>query len=149
MDSKITFIKKIIIYYFILCYSFSMAQNCQNYGTKCDLIDNSYAKGSVSQGLKIAYGQMVSIVCMFYKGNENFISVCGEFDAGLIQFRILNFETKEVLYDNTDDNFKQNTSLWVEITVKAIIQLSAPNAKYSFTEDKCVGLLVAYKTLEK
>lgn len=120
-------------------------QYCQNYGSKCDLIDNSYMKGSTSQGLKIANGQKVSAVSVFYEGNENYISVCGEFDVGLIQFKILNAETKEILYDNADDYYKQNISIQVEITTKVIIQLSAPNAKFSFTEGKCIGLLVAYK----
>lgn len=149
MDSKIILIKKICIFCaFIFCQTFLVAQNCQNYGTKCDLTDNAYTKGSISQGLKIPNGQMVSVVCMFYEGKENYISVCGEFDVGLIHFQILNFATKEVLYDNTEDYNKQNINLQVNVTTKVIIQLSAPNVKY-FTEAKCIGLLIAYLTIEK
>lgn len=149
MDGKITFIKKIIFFYFVILYSaISLAQNCNDYGTNCGLINKSYAKGSISQGLKILSGQVISMVCVFYEGMENCISVCGEFETGEINFQILNYDTREQLYDNSDDHNRQNISLNVEVTTKVIIHLSAPNAKYSFSEGKCIGLLVAYKTLE-
>lgn len=134
----------------ILCSSsFIYAQNCNNYSTNCDLNDRSYLKGSTSQGIKIGNGQIVSVVGMVYEGNENYISFCSEFETGEIHFKILLADTKEVLYDNTEDSNKQSIILRVGLTAKVIIQITAPSAKYSFSESKCVGFLIAYKAFEK
>ncbi|HBX51590.1 MAG: hypothetical protein A2309_00305 [Bacteroidetes bacterium RIFOXYB2_FULL_35_7] len=124
------------------------AQNCNNYEKKCDLADNSFTASSMSRGIKMAKGQVFSVICLFYAGKENYISFCGENDLGKFQIKILDYITKNVIYNNTDDNLKQNLIINVDVTAIIIIQLSAPSAIFHGTENKCAGLLIAYKDLK-
>lgn len=149
MYKKIIFNRIIIICVLLMINTSKVsAQNCLNYHANCDLTDNSYAVSSMSLGMKIVSGEKLIIMGLFYAGKANYISVCGESGIGKIQFKILDYETKKILYDNSEDNLAQRIAISIEVTAKVIIRISAPSAVYAGTETKCVGLLIAQKYLK-
>lgn len=148
MKRNLTFIYKIVLCFIMLGMGdrlFLLAQKCPDYYTNCGHEDDSFYLSAMSQGLNIHGRQKVSVLCVFLSGKENYISVCGEPGLGLLQFKILDYDTKTVLYNNAGDQFRQNIKVKVEVTTNIIIQVSAPAASFSSVEGNCAGLLIMYK----
>ncbi len=151
--------KKILIIIIILFINnpLSWAQDCKRYHAKhCKFaVNNQFKYSGQSRSASFVKGQVSSFSIVAYGGRDYSFSVCGHRKLGDIQFRLLEADSKKVLYDNADDNYATMKIFTIETTTKLLIEISVEGTEddtKQIEEDKlddefkklCVGVLIEY-----
>lgn len=162
---------KILIYIFIigfvLTFTNSFAQTndykvrkCYSYeNDSCGLSDNIYYKvHNSSRSALFLVGQTSETRFTIYNGRDYRISMCWDNILGnQLLFKILDAQTKSVLYDNAKDEFSTDFEFTVAKTSDVVIEITVPNdpnteqnednSSIFFQKDKrmgCVGVLIEH-----
>ncbi|RPH31863.1 MAG: hypothetical protein EHM93_11795 [Bacteroidales bacterium] len=89
---------------------------------------------------------------LFYGGRDYMISFCADQKYYPLHIRLLNPETRKVLYDNVKDYYLESIGVGVFNTQNLIIEvvMKAENPSYknvNSTEKVCLGMILQWKKL--
>jgi hypothetical protein len=128
------------------------SQDCTNYHEIGDCImdrNREYKIYSQSRSAAISATDTIEFSVVFYGQKDYICSFCTHQKFYPVHFRLLDPGTREVLYDNKDDNFIESLGVGFDVTRTMIIQVSvlARKAKPEEIEEyvSCIGLLLQYK----
>jgi hypothetical protein len=151
-------IKIILLIIFISGKSFfSYAQDCRKFNESqfCWLPDakgyNQYGK---SRGAYVLIRKTYQYEVVLRDKNDYKIGVCTLPTYNPVQFRVIDKESKNVIYDNSTDGYKNNIGFSVEdkpITVIIEIAVLATDFKPKDNGDMrtCVGVQIFFRQLTK
>lgn len=127
-------------------------QDCTDYHLLGDCIldrQKDYSIYTQSKSILMSPLDSVDLNIIFY-GQKNYIfSFCTHKKLYPIHFRLIDPETREVIYDNLMDNFIESVGIGFNVTRNLIIRVNLLARKASEAEIRenlgCVGLLIQYK----
>jgi hypothetical protein len=129
-----------------------IAQNCESYHLDGDCqydIRKDYNVYSQSHSSSISPLDTVEFNVVFYGQKDYILSFCTHKNLYPVHFVLVDEQTKEVLYDNQDDDYIESLGLGFDVARPMIIRVDVI-AKLS-TEEQikekvgCIGLLIQYK----
>ena len=148
---------KIIRIIIFLCFWFlpvplALAQDCSTYHEVGDCImdrNKEYKIYSQSRSAVISATDTIEFNIVFYGQKDYICSFCTHQKFYPVNFRLLEPDTREVLYDNKDDNYIESLGVGFDVTKTLIIQVNVLARKAKPEEIKgylsCIGLLLQYK----
>lgn len=128
------------------------SQECVTYHEVGDCImdrNKAYKIYSQSRSAVISATDTVEFNIVFYGQKDYICSFCTHQKFYPVNFRLLDPDTREVLYDNKDDNYIESLGVGFDVTKTLIIQVNVLARKATPEEIKdylsCIGLLLQYK----
>jgi hypothetical protein len=128
------------------------SQDCATYHEVGDCImdrNKGYKIYSQSRSAVISATDTVEFSIVFYGQKDYICSFCTHQKFYPVHFRLLDSDTREVLYDNKDDNYIESLGIGFDVTKTLIIQVNVLARKATPEEIKdylsCIGLLLQYK----
>ena len=133
-----------------------IAQSCENYHLDGDCqydIRRDHKLYSQSHSSIISPLDTVEFNVVFYGQKDYILSFCTHKNLYPIHFVLIDEQSKQVLYDNKDDDYLESLGLGFDVAKPMIIRVDVI-AKLSTEEeimDKvgCMGLLIQYKNYPK
>ncbi len=110
---------------------------------------------SQSRSGLFAQGSTSRMRLIIYRNMDYRISVCCETALGeQLAFKIIDTKTKEVLYDNTQDENKKQFEFQSTSTRQLIVEVAVPAGETKAEKGKaanaaCVGLLIEHKKTDR
>ncbi len=135
-----------IILIFIATQTILHGNDCNNTFKKCKSPDQTYKISSSSRSIKLTRGKKARVVLNAYGGRAYYFSLYARSKVGLLQFRIINSQNNQIIYDNSTEALVDNKTIKLESTQKLFIEVVAPNWK-SDKNYECAGFKVAYKKI--
>ena len=134
----------------------SFAQDCVDYHEIGDcMLDRQKGFKVYSQSKSVSMSPMdtVELNIVFYGQKDYILSFCAHKKMYPIHFLLVDPESRQVLYDNSNDRFIESLGLGFDVTKSLIIKIEAL-ARISSEEEiennlGCVGLLIQYKNYEQ
>jgi len=130
----------------------SFAQSCVEYHKVGDCImdrQRGFEIYSQSKSAPITAKDTIEFNIVFYGQKDYIFSFCTHRKFYPINFKILDAETREELYDNASDNYIESLGIGFDVTKSLVIQMHvlAREATEEEIEDyvSCIGLLLQYK----
>ena len=137
---------------FLILSAGSRAQSCVEYHMVGDCImdrQKGFSTYSQSKSAAITAKDTIEFNMVFYGQKDYMFSFCTHRKFYPINFKILDAETREELYDNKADNYIESLGIGFDVTKSLIIQIHvlAREATEEEIEDyvSCIGLLLQYK----
>ena len=147
--------KKIVFFTYTLLFflgtEITFSQDCTDYHEfNCTFADWTYFYSRQSKSALFKKGQTSELRYIAYGGEEYFISVCTHRKFAPIHFKIYeDNEEKDLLYDNSMDDFINTVTFANNRTRKLIIEVHvSEDAQASADDMKCVGVLIQFKKTE-
>lgn len=141
----------------ILLFSIStvlFSQNCNNYHKKFTSDcrgagDKEWIYYSQSKSALVEKDRAVTLRVIFYGDNEYSLSLCTVSNLYPIHFKLIDVETKEVLFDNSTDDYINIVQFGVENTKSMDIEITAIG-KLDLDETiesriGCLGVLIMWR----
>jgi hypothetical protein len=142
----------ILLSIWLLSVQLAWSQDCATYHEVGDCImdrNKAYKIYSQSRSAVISATDTVEFSVVFYGQKDYICSFCTHQKFYPVHFRLIDPDTKEVLYDNKDDNYIESLGVGFDVTKTLIIQVSVLARKATPEEMKdylsCIGLLMQYK----
>jgi hypothetical protein len=130
----------------------SWSQECATYHEVGDCImdrNKEFKIYSQSRSAVISATDTVEFNIVFYGQKDYICSFCTHQKFYPVNFRLLDPETRGVLYDNKDDNYIESLGIGFDVTKTLTIQVNVLARKATPEEIKgylsCIGLLIQYK----
>lgn len=139
---------------FVCCISASLArsQECTNYHEIGDCImdrNKAYKIYSQSRSSAISVGDTIAFSVVFYGQKDYICSFCTHQKFYPVNFRLVDPDNGEILYDNKSDNFIESLGVGFDVTKTLLIEVNvlARKAKPDEIEGyvSCIGMLIQYK----
>ncbi len=128
------------------------SQECATYHEVGDCImdrNKEFRIYSQSRSAVISVTDTAEFSIVFYGQKDYLCSFCTYQKFYPVNFRLLDPDTREVLYDNKDDNYIESLGIGFDITKTMIIQVNVLARKATPEEIKdylsCIGLLLQYR----
>ena len=150
--------KAFFVFAFMLCMPvLSQAQYCHNFHrSNCYRSANKFFKyNGQSKSALMAKGQSSNLNVVVYSGQDYRVSICTEPELGeKMEWRILDGKSKDVLYDNADDEYSQQFEFTCDKTRSLVFEVSVPdgetkNKRLKPTDMACLGLLIEHMATPK
>jgi hypothetical protein len=133
-----------------------MSQDCDQHHLEGDCrfdLQKGYDSYSQSHSTRITPQDTVEMNVIFYGQKDYILSFCTHRKLYPVHFVLIDQQTKEVLYDNKDDDFLESLGLGFDVTKSLIIKVNVL-ARLSTTEEidekiGCLGFLIQYKNYPK
>ena len=145
--------KRIFLFYLAI-FSFltsneMLAQKCQRYHAKnCRFHEkDAFQYSGQSRSGVFSIGQKSDFPVLAYGGYDYSISICYENKLGTVQFKVLEEDTKNVIYDNETDNYNKRKIFTVSTTKKLTLQIIVvgdADAEKNEANTGCLGVLIEY-----
>src|SRR4030042_245065 len=149
---NISFLKRVLTFSLLVIPCYSFAQECVDYYRQGDCImdvKKSFKIYSQSKGFMMSPQDSVDINIVLYGQKDYIFSFCTHAKLYPIRYRLIDPDTKEIIYDNISDNFIESIGIGFNITRNIIIRINilARRATEYDIEQKigCVGMLIKYK----
>jgi len=133
-----------------------MSQDCDRHHIEGDCrfdLQKGYNSYSQSHSTSISPQDTVEMNVVFYGQKDYILSFCTHRKLYPVHFVLIDPQTKEVLYDNKQDEFLESLGLGFDVTKSLIIKVNvlARLSTDEEIEDKigCLGFLIQYKNYEK
>lgn len=133
-----------------------MAQDCENHHIEGDCrfdLQKGYKSYSQSHSASISPKDTIEMNVIFYGQKDYILSFCTHRKLYPVHFTLTDQQTKEVLYDNLDDDFLESLGLGFDVTKSLIIKVTVLARKSSDKEIEenvgCLGFLIQYKNYPK
>lgn len=134
----------------------AFAQDCTNYHVLGDcMLDRQKGFKIYSQSKSVAMSPLdtVELNIVFYGQKDYILSFCAHKKMYPIHFTLVDPESKQVLYDNTNDRYIESLGVGFDVTKSLAITIQALARESSEEEVEnnvgCVGLLIQYKNYDK
>lgn len=128
------------------------SQDCTNYHELSDCImDRSKGYKIYSQSKSVAISPMdtIEMNIIFYGQKDYIISFCTHRKFYPVNFRLIDPDTREILYDNAQDKYIESLGVGFDVTKSLTIQVSVLARKATPEEIEeymgCLGLLLQYR----
>ncbi len=142
----------LILYTTLLLSPFvSFSQDCTDYHQyHCIYADYSFFYSRQSKSALFKRGQTSELKIVAYNGEDYYIAVCAHRKFGDIHLRILEDNaSKNVIYDNADDEYNESIIFSNEITRNLIVEVTVPEDGKEDTNDRrCVGVVIQFRKTE-
>lgn len=134
----------------------ALAQDCVGYHELGDCIldrQKGFKIYSQSKSVSMSPLDTVELNIVFYGQKDYILSFCAHKKMYPIHFTLVDPESKQVLYDNTNDRYIESLGVGFDVTKSLAITIQAL-ARESDEEEiennvGCVGLLIQYKNYDK
>jgi len=129
------------------CKGFHESKDCFVYIPEGrDFKQYSQAKSALT-----SVGQKTTYKVVLFGGKDYILGVCAESGYRPIHFRIIDSQTKKVMYDNKDYDYIDSFNFTVEKTQPLDIEVQIlENKKITLKKDKmCVGIEILWSTILK
>ena len=98
-----------------------------------EVITIYYKYNSESRSALFLKGQTSRFPLSIYNGRDYRISICWDFNLGnRLEFKIIDADTDNVLYDNSTDEFASEFEFTVAQSRDVYIQIKVPGTSYNF-----------------
>ena len=128
------------------------SQDCTNYHELGDCImdrNKDFKIYSQSKSIAISPLDTVELNIVFYGQKDYIISFCTHRKFYPINFKLIDPDTREILYDNTQDRYIESLGVGFDVTKSLTIQVSVLARKATPEEIEgyigCLGLLLQYR----
>lgn len=152
------FIKNVNLFIFISIVLFllsfnAFSQKCQDFHhhDNCWVKDvkKDYKQYGQARSALVEINTKYSYQAVFY-GNKDFkVQVCTESGYYPIHYRLINAKTKEVFYDNNEDNYVESVGFTIDKTINLIIEITilAEEIKPEDAKDLriCAGIQILWR----
>ena len=135
---------------------FLMAQDCDQHHIEGDCrfdLQKGYKSYSQSHSASISPKDTIEMNVIFYGQKDYILSFCTHRKLYPVHFTLIDQQSKEVLYDNKEDDFLESLGLGFDVTKSLIIKVSVLARKSSDQEIEenvgCLGFLIQYKNYPK
>lgn len=132
------------------------SQDCDNHHLEGDCrfdLQKGYKSYSQSHSTSMSPKDSVEMNVIFYGQKDYILSFCTHRKLYPIHFILIDQQTKEVLYDNKEDEFLESLGLGFDVTKSLIIKVKVLARKSTDEEiDQnvgCLGFLIQYKNYPK
>lgn len=149
-------LKSIVVVLFFLVMSDLLAQNCSDFHlrTRSDCAEFSYGEWNIygqSKSALVELNSKVSLQVIFYGGKDYAISFCSDRKLYPIHYRLIEAETKKVIFDNEEDNYVTGVKFGVSDTKAIIIEVTALGKSKKTLEPVvgCLGIRINWKKTAK
>lgn len=123
------------------------SQDCSDFHLSfCAIPDFTFFYNQQSRSFNMRVGQTKELRIIAYENTDYFISSCKHRKFSTLLFRIFeDTETKDLLFDNSTNNYVDFIKFANQETRKLIIEISLPVEKNDENDHKlrCAGILVA------
>lgn len=133
-----------------------MAQDCDNHHIEGDCrfdLQKGYNSYSQSHSTPMSPKDTVEMNVIFYGQKDYILSFCTHRKLYPVHFTLIDQQTKEVLYDNAEDDFLESLGLGFDVTKSLIIKVNVLARKSTDEEIEenvgCLGFLIQYKNYPK
>jgi len=143
---------QILAFLFLIVPIQLLSQNCEYHHRDGDCrydIQKGYKIYSQSHSTSMTPLDTIELNAVFYGQKDYILSFCTHKKMYPIHFVLIDQETKQVLYDNEEDNYLESLGLGFDVTKSLIIKIDVL-ARQSTEEEiegnvGCMGLLIQYK----
>lgn len=149
-------IKSIISLLLFLIGGNLVAQDCSDFHlrTRSDCAEFTYGEYKIygqSKSALVELNNMVSLQVIFYGGKDYAISFCSDKKLYPIHFRLIEAETRKVIYDNEEDDYIPGVKFGVNDTKAIIIEATALGKSKKSYEPVvgCLGIRINWKKATK
>lgn len=132
------------------------SQDCDNHHLEGDCrfdLQKGYKSYSQSHSTSMSPKDSVEMNVIFYGQKDYILSFCTHRKLYPIHFILIDQQTKEVLYDNKEDEFLESLGLGFDVTKSLIIKVKVLARKSTDEEIEknvgCLGFLIQYKNYPK
>ena len=132
------------------------SQDCDRHHLEGDCrfdLQRGYKSYSQSHSTSISPKDSVEMNVIFYGQKDYILSFCTHRNLYPIHFVLIDQQTKEVLYDNMEDDFLESLGLGFDVTRSLIIKVNVLARKSTDEQIRemvgCIGFLVQYKNYPK
>ncbi len=133
-----------------------MSQDCDRHHIEGDCrfdLEKGYKSYSQSHSARISPQDTVEMNVIFYGQKDYILSFCTHRKLYPLHFTLIDQQTKEVLYDNKEDDFPESLGLGFDVTKSLIIRVNVLARKSTEQEIEenigCLGFLIQYKNYPK
>ena len=133
----------------------TFAQDCVDYHEIGDcMLDRQKGFKIYSQSKSVSMSPLdtVEFNVVFYGQKDYILSFCTHKKMYPIHFTLVDPDSRQILYDNTNDRFIESLGIGFDVTKSLIISIQALARNSSEEEIRnssgCVGLLIQYKNYE-
>ncbi|HEC42569.1 MAG TPA: hypothetical protein ENI20_07045 [Bacteroides sp.] len=141
---------------FLLVTIAVFSQDCVDYHrfARCKMdLQRGYKKYSQSKSAAISELDTLEFNIVFYGQKDYIFSFCTRQDLYPINFRLLDPDSRTVLYDNANDRYIESLSIGFDATRSLIVQVTVfagrDNKGGAEADAGCIGLLLQYKNYPK
>lgn len=123
------------------------AQDCTDYHQyHCPYGDYTFFYSRQSKSMLFHPGQTSELEVVAYGGEDYYIAMCAHRKFGNLRLRILEGETRSVLYDNAQNEYSESIVLSNEKTRNLVLEISVPEGdKKHQNERRCVGVVIQFR----
>jgi len=133
-----------------------LSQDCDRHHIEGDCrfdLQRGYNSYSQSHSTRISPNDTVEMNVIFYGQKDYILSFCTHRKLYPVHFVLIDQQTKEVLYDNQEDEFLESLGLGFDVTRSLTIKVSVL-ARLSTPQELeenigCLGFLIQYKNYPK
>lgn len=142
-------VKRIIVFIstVILLQLHALSQDCSDFHLSfCAIPDFTFFYNQQSRSFNMMVGQTKELSIIAYENTDYYISACKHRKFNTLLFRIYeDTETKDLLFDNSTNNYVDFIKFANQETRKLIIEISLPVEKNEESDHKlrCAGILIA------
>ncbi|TLX74046.1 hypothetical protein E9993_13170 [Labilibacter sediminis] len=134
---------------FLFLSIYAQAQSCNDVFDFCPPTNKLFNKQAFARSYKIKPNQKLQLIQVFYGGTAYHINLCKEEFLGDFRVRILDFNTKKVLWDNIDDHFSTSISISFGSSQRIFLEITPQNPENFRGISRCLGIVVRYYRNEK
>lgn len=146
-----------VIQAFILIFIFSgniNGQPCKGFHESKDCFvyipeGRDFKQYSQAKSAQASIGQKTTYKVVLFGGKDYILGVCAESGYRPIHFRIIDSQTKKIMYDNKDYDYIDSFNFMVQRTQPLDIEVQIlENKKIQMKKDKmCVGIEILWSTV--
>ena len=140
------------LFIWFISASVGWSQECTTYHEIGDCImdrNKEYKIYSQSRSAVITPNDTIEFSIVFYGQKDYICSFCTHQKFYPVNFRLIDPDTREILYDNKEDNFIESLGIGFDVTRTMIIKVNVLARKATPEEIQeyagCIGLLLQYK----
>jgi len=150
---KIIYVLTLVLF---LAPSGLLAQDCVNYHEIGDcMLDRQRGFKVYSQSKSVSMGMLdtIELNIVFYGQKDYIMSFCAHKKMYPIHFVLIDPESGQILYDNSNDKYIESLGVGFDVTKSILVKLDVLARKSNEEEIEnfigCVGLFIQYKNYEK
>ncbi len=127
------------------CKGFHESKDCFVYIPE----GRDFKQYSQAKSTQISIGQKTTYKLVLFGGKDYILGVCAESGYRPIHFRIIDSQTKKIMYDNKDYDYIDSFNFMVQRTQPLDIEVQIlENKKIQMKKDKmCVGIEILWSTI--
>ncbi len=141
---------------FIMFSSIALSQGCQKYylHKNCRIADSyDFNQFGQARSALLEINKSYQYQVILYGKKDYKMSVCTETEYYPVHYRLINSKTKEVFYDNAEDDYMESIGFTIDNTISMIIETTILpeniNPEDPIDIRACVGIQILWRKAPK